>query len=281
MLFLPLAACSSSSSQDKAIMQNQITRIDERVSAMAKSAKVQADMAANFDQMQGSVMAMTGQLDEFNVRAEMLSKRLRKLERLLAEISKDIKNAFPSGGSAISDLRLVKIEKQLSNLTMETKALGDLMKKPGGGKNVGRREQYETSVKKIRLKPGEIYQKAYNSYLKGDFESAMRGFGEYLKRYPDTDLSDNAAYWIGESLYGGENYKKASRAFDGMALKYPTSNKAPTALLKSAKSKMKIQEKDGAVSTLKKIVDKYPASNEAIIASDRLASMGIAYPSGR
>ena len=46
--------------------------------------------------------------------------------------------------------------------------------------------------------PDELYRSAYEDYMRGNYDLAADGFGEYLRRWPDTELSDNALYWIGE-----------------------------------------------------------------------------------
>ena len=40
------------------------------------------------------------------------------------------------------------------------------------------------------------------------------GFQEYVNNYPQTELSDNALYWIGETFYGVRNFAEAVDAFD-------------------------------------------------------------------
>src|SRR5688500_4254323 len=44
----------------------------------------------------------------------------------------------------------------------------------------------------------ELYSQAYADYARGNYDLALQGYREYLRYYPDTDLSDNAQYWIGE-----------------------------------------------------------------------------------
>ena len=64
--------------------------------------------------------------------------------------------------------------------------------------------------------PTELYDTAYADYSKGRYPLAIQGFQEYLVVYPNTDLSDNAQYWIAESLYAQKKYKEAIAAFDAV-----------------------------------------------------------------
>src|SRR5262245_43868584 len=49
--------------------------------------------------------------------------------------------------------------------------------------------------------PEQAYQAAYIDFSKGNYPLAIQGFREFVRRYPDSDLADNAQYWIGESFF--------------------------------------------------------------------------------
>ncbi|VAX21891.1 hypothetical protein MNBD_NITROSPINAE02-1121 [hydrothermal vent metagenome] len=273
-----LGACVASDKQEIALMQTQVTRIDERVATIHKSVKIQANMVANVDQLQRSVMALDGQMEELNLRSGKLMEKLERLELMIADLAREARKRKGSSGAVSPDYgpRLGKMERELVKLSRETATLSSLVREQGKSPIV------VAPPKPIpvenRLEPGELYQLSYNSFLRGDFDAAMSGFGRYLDLYPKTDLSDNAAYWIGAAHYGKKEYTLAAKAFDKMAKDYPTSNKAPTALLKSSEALMKVDDKGAAVERLKMLVDKYTNSNEAITALDRLSSMSVRYP---
>src|SRR5207253_10493185 len=78
--------------------------------------------------------------------------------------------------------------------------------------------------------PQSLYNAAYNDYLKGNYDLAMREFQEYLNNFPNTDLSDNATYWIGECYYRQKRYRQAVEQFDAVLTRYTRSDKAASAL---------------------------------------------------
>ncbi|MBF0633969.1 MAG: hypothetical protein HQK85_04855, partial [Nitrospinae bacterium] len=84
VLLIP-SACETVSKKEWAITQNQVTRIDERVATIGKTLSLQADLAANIEQLRSSVSVMTGQIEEFNARTQMFSERLAKQEKNLNE----------------------------------------------------------------------------------------------------------------------------------------------------------------------------------------------------
>ncbi len=123
--------------------------------------------------------------------------------------------------------------------------------------------------------PAQLYTSAYEDYLRGNFDLAMQGFGEYLKRYPDTDLADNALYWIGECHYSRRDFPQAIEAFSELLNRYKTSDKAAAALLKKGLAFLEAGDRSQAVINLQYVLYEYPGSKEAELARSKLQSLGI------
>ncbi len=115
-----------------------------------------------------------------------------------------------------------------------------------------------------------IYESAYLNYVKGNYTEAISGFESYLQVAPDSPLSDNALYWIGESYAAMGKSQSAVASFQALMTRFPDSNKRPTALYKIAI----IYEETGDTKTAKyyynKIIKDFPNSAEAALASDKL-----------
>ena len=123
--------------------------------------------------------------------------------------------------------------------------------------------------------PEELYNSAYSDFTKASYDLAKQGFEEYLKHYPDTELSDNAQYWIGESYYVQHKYFDAVQAFDRVLQDYPKGDKAPAAALKKGYSLLEMKNNEAGIRELRGVIQKYPGSDSAQLAKDRLVSMGI------
>ena len=124
--------------------------------------------------------------------------------------------------------------------------------------------------------PGvEVYDAAFRDFTKGSYSLAREGFKEFLARYPDTDLSDNARYWIGETWYAQGNYQEAVRDFDAVLRSYPEGDIVPGALLKSSNCHLELGEKERALEGYRRLVREYPDSDEAFIAQHKLADDGV------
>ena len=78
----------------------------------------------------------------------------------------------------------------------------------------------------------QIYNQAREAYTSGDYRTAMSKFQQVASLYPQSDLADNAYYWIGEVYYAWRNYPAAIQSFQTVVYSYPRGNKLPDAMLK-------------------------------------------------
>ena len=90
----------------------------------------------------------------------------------------------------------------------------------------------EPGAEALPSDPQALYQTAYNDYLRGNYELAILGFRQYLESFPNTELADNASYWIGESYFSQGQYERAIQEFDNILSTYERSDKVASALLK-------------------------------------------------
>jgi tol-pal system protein YbgF len=123
--------------------------------------------------------------------------------------------------------------------------------------------------------PMEVYQAAYRDYQRGNYDLALSGFRDFMTRYPNSELTANAEYWIGESLYSQKKYSEAIEQFNGVVNKYPKSDKAPGALLKKGYAYLALNDRPRAIVQFQYVVHEYPNSRESALAKDRLKQLGI------
>jgi tol-pal system protein YbgF len=123
--------------------------------------------------------------------------------------------------------------------------------------------------------PKALYDAAYNDYLKGSYDMALRGFNEYLVNFSGTDLADNATYWIGESYYRQRRFRQAIDQFDQVLSRYPRSDKIASAYLKKGYAHLELGERSQGVVQLQHVIRQYPTSDEANLARQRLREIGV------
>ncbi|HEU4663557.1 MAG TPA: tol-pal system protein YbgF [Dokdonella sp.] len=133
-----------------------------------------------------------------------------------------------------------------------------------------------TTVAKAPADPaaeGATYNEAFAALKDGRYAESARRFQTFIDQYPDSDLTGNAYYWLGESYYVTQNYKIAQDAFQTLLERYPNSQKAPDALLKVGYSQYEQKQWDQAEATLNDVVQKYPDTTVARLAQGRLRAL--------
>lgn len=271
---LPLAVCLAAalaaagcvSTKDIEGLQSQLSDIQRQMLQLQKQAQQApskqevADLGSNVGQqmqsllrteadMQVKLRDLSGQIEALQAKLEDTNYRLSQLSQQIAATNQDLKTyrnqppaaaPAPDGGAAVPPPQ----------------------PPPAGGGGGG-------------SDPKSLYDAAYNDYLKGSYDISMREFQEYLTSFPNTDLSDNATYWIGESYYRQRRFRQAIEQFDAVLSRYPKSDKVPSALLKKGYSHLELGERSQGVVQLQHVIRQYPTSDEANLARQRLREIGV------
>lgn len=134
-------------------------------------------------------------------------------------------------------------------------------------------ESLQTPLPSPTLNPQVVYNMAYTDYLKGNFQLAIEGFNLYLEQFPNSPLSDNALYWIGECYFSLKEYEKAIEQFNELILNYPSGDKIAAAYLKKGISLMELGKKQEALLVFKLLISKYPLEEEIKIAQQKIKEL--------
>ncbi len=117
------------------------------------------------------------------------------------------------------------------------------------------------------------YTAAFDTLRAGRYADAARQFQDFLQRYPDGAYAPNALYWLGESYYVTQNYALAQQQFQALLDRYPTHDKAAGALLKVGLSQYGLKQLDAAEATLSQVGQRFPGTEPARTADDRLRAI--------
>ncbi|MBN2537444.1 tol-pal system protein YbgF [candidate division WOR-3 bacterium] len=120
------------------------------------------------------------------------------------------------------------------------------------------------------LDPDQLYNTAYLDFTRGNYRVAVAGLEQYLQMFPDSEMADNALYWIGECWYSLGELGKAEEEFKNVLIRYPTGNKVPAATYKLGLVYLAQNREDAARRQFEAVVEKYPGSTEAKLAQERL-----------
>lgn len=124
-----------------------------------------------------------------------------------------------------------------------------------------------------QITPGDqeqLFAVAYSDYSRGNDALALSEFQQFTETYPDSELADNAEYWIGEILYAQKKYQDATDAFIRVFNISPKGDKAAIALYKRALALSEMGRRDEAVAQLNALVKAYPKKQESEMAKQRL-----------
>lgn len=238
--------------QDLLTLKSRLTALEQGISSQGQSretverqvdgmAKRQADLQASQDALRVELQTVRGLLDD-------ATQRRREEQETVLLTQKDA--ALRLGNL---DGRLLKVEKDLLDLRAVQAA-----------------KAAEPAVAAPTAE--SLYEQGRDLILnKGDVSKGRMTLEEFVKARPQSELLPNAYYWIGEAYYSEKSYENAIVQFQDVIEKYPTHPKASAALYKQALAFESLGEGKKAAALLKKLIEAYPASDEAKKAKERIS----------
>lgn len=116
----------------------------------------------------------------------------------------------------------------------------------------------------------KAYEAALNQFKLGNYPLAIAALQGLMVTYPNSKLAPNAQYWIGLAYAAQRDYKNSIAAQQKVLTSWPADAKAPDAMLNIANSQEALGDRRGAQKTLEALIDKYPTSQAAGPAKQRL-----------
>ncbi|HXL01958.1 MAG TPA: tetratricopeptide repeat protein [Candidatus Atribacteria bacterium] len=119
------------------------------------------------------------------------------------------------------------------------------------------------------VEKGALYSSAHCLYKLELYPQAALLFSEYVERYPQTDISDDAQYFAGAAWYKAEEYSQALVAFQHCVNNYPQGTWyngiliAPAALLNQGLCLEKLGRYREAYNIYLQIIREYPGAKWA------------------
>lgn len=236
-----VAGCALSQPQPDPMLQ-RVEDLDRRLAAVER-------ILAN-----GSLVDLTVRVDDLTRRLAELHGRIETLEHEAEETASRQRDLYTDLDGRIQDLE--------SRMTQAN----DVNVLDGG-----------------RLAPGELpvpggsdrdnYQAAFELLKEQRYEPAAMAFGQFLKSFPDSQLADNAQYWLAESYYVTAEFDEALREFQVVVNDYPRSRKVPDALLKMGYCNYELERWDSARQALRRVQTEFGDTTAARLAEQRLSRM--------
>ena len=259
-----LTGCATTSNQDQ--VQNTIyqtyslvRKLDTELSSTVSELGVSsADLSARVDSSEQNLRALQGMAEENQRKLQSIQQQLETLQRNLSRQLGSGAAAAPSAG-AVSPGALEGGSAADGASASAAPAAGDV-----GSESAA-----------------QLYNQAQRSFINQDWESARAQYEEYLQRFPQTDLAENAQYWLAlsyaklaESRQDLGLYQQSVQGFEQLRSAYPSSSKVPTSLYDQAEVHLQLQQRDRAIALLRQIIDEYPMAPTAVRAKSKLQELG-------
>lgn len=118
-----------------------------------------------------------------------------------------------------------------------------------------------------------LYETAYVDFVKGNFQSAITGFRDFVKRFPMTDFSDDAQFMIAQSFFVLAEYPEAIVEFRKVLDGYPSGDRVPEAMYKLGLCYAEIDDIETARQYFMILVSRYPTAVETKQAQEMLDTL--------
>ena len=117
------------------------------------------------------------------------------------------------------------------------------------------------------------YDAAFDLIKAKDFDKASQAFAAFLRKYPNSQYSGNAQYWLGEVNLAKGDLQGAGQAFAKVSQLYPKHAKVPDSLYKLADVERRLGHTDKVKGILQQVVAQYPGTSAAQLAQRDLQRM--------
>jgi tol-pal system protein YbgF len=239
-----LAACATNPAEDP--VQIKLNDVDTRLGRVERVVSNQSlvDMSRRLDTLEAQLRDTRGNTEVLQNGSEALRKQQRDL--------------------------YADLEKRIAAFEANPQANGQA----GAGSASGSSSAAATGAAPTTpVDDQAAYARAFDQLKSGEYRAAINQFQAFMKNYPQSALLDNAQYWIGEAYYVTRDYDLAAKAFRAVGERWPSSRKAPDALLKLGFTQFEQKHLNDARATLNDLVQRFPGTDAARLASERLQKL--------
>jgi tol-pal system protein YbgF len=248
-------------------LQTQVQALQDQMTHMQQS----------FDERMGVMKSLTEKnTDSMNKVAAAITALQSSLEKLQSDNGAKVdqlSGQIQALNDSLDELkaRLAKVSKQLEDMqaAQQTVAAGQAA------------QQAQQQALAQAPPPDVLYNNALRDYNAAKSDLAKQEFSDYVKFYAGTDLAGNSYFYLAELAYKQGNFQEAVKNYDQVLQNFPTGSKAPSSELKKGLALIELGQKDDGIVQLRHVIQRYPRSNEALQAKDRLRKLGVSITATR
>jgi tol-pal system protein YbgF len=244
--------------KDMVQLQTQVQDLQDRIAHMQQS----------FDERMGVLQHLIEQsTDRANKVAASVTDLQTTLQKQQSESGTHVdqlSGQIQSLNDSLDELkaRLGKVSKQLEDMQAAQQSMSATQTQ----------QQQQASAPP----PDVLYNNALRDYQAGKNDLAAQEFADYVKYYPNTDLAGNSNFYLADIQFRQGNYQAAAKTYDQVLQSFPDGNKAAAAELKKGLALIELGQQEAGIAALRHVIQRYPKSNEALQARERLRKLGVA-----
>ena len=249
-----LSGCSVATQNDVLALQNQSDNLRAQISELNKTI---TSMQGNQADLSVQMKQLHEDLGAFNETSKANQDQMSRLSSKLDDLGATVASKVASIGSTLTNQQAKSIAEQKAQLD---------------------KTQADLAAQANQSKPTDLFNTADVRLQVKDYALAVKGFEEYISKFPQGALIDVATYKLGDAYYGQRKWESAGRQFAIVLEKYPNSEMTASARLKYALCLISMSKRlPEARQYLESIPADFPKSSEAKAAErelKRLAKKG-------
>ncbi|MEC5384782.1 tol-pal system protein YbgF [Uliginosibacterium sp. H3] len=208
--------------------------VDERTQRLEEAARGQALLVNQIDSLRAEIAKLRGQLEVTTNDVEQSQKRQK-------DFYVDL------------DTRLRKLEASIAEMTKSAASA-----------------PLATPTLDPAQEPRD-YELAVNALRNGKYVDAAVGFRQFIKNWPNSVNQPGANYWAATSLFQARDISTAADYYNKVVTTWPDDPLAPDAMLGLGNCQQEAGDTKASRKTLEVLVSKYPKSDAAKTAKQRLS----------
>jgi tol-pal system protein YbgF len=242
-------------------LQTQVQQLQEQMTAMQRGFDERMGVMKNL------VETNTDAVNKATAAVSTLQTTLQKQQGDSATHVDQLSGQIQSLNDTLDELkaRLAKVSKQLEDMQSSQQSLAAQQATT----------QAQAQAVASAPPPDVLYNNALRDYNGDKNDLAIQEFSDYIKFYPNTDLAGNSYFYLGEIQFRQANYQQAAQSYDQVLQNFPTGNKAASAQLKKGLALIELGKQAEGVAELRHVIQRYPRSNEALQAREKLKKLGV------
>ena len=248
-------------------LQTQVEQLQQQMTLMQQSFNERMGVMKNLVEQQ------TDATNKIGAAIAELQNSINKQQQDRAGQVDQISGQIQALNDTMDELkvRLAKLSKQFEDMQAAQQSLAAQQSQ----------QQQQAQAMAQAPPPDVLYNNALRDYNGGKNDLATQEFSDYLKFYPNTDLAGNAYFYLAEIQYKAGDFKKAIENYDLVLQNFPSGNKAAGAQLKKGFALIELGHQDEGSKELRHVIQRYPRTQEATQARDKLRKLAPAAPKAR